>query len=183
LLFRKRQPLSVWIGVVIALGGLYLLCMGDGESISNSDVFLLLCALAFTAHILVIDRFSPHVDGIALSCVQFAVVAVWSSIGMLLTEQPTLEGIMACIGPILYVGLMSSGIAYTLQILAQKGSNSAVVSLLLCMESVFASIAEALMHGTWMSGRETIGAALMLTAVILAQIPREAWGRVFKKVK
>jgi drug/metabolite transporter (DMT)-like permease len=146
-----------------------------------SDIYTLLCAAAFTAHIMVIDRFGARVDGVELSCVQFIVVTLWSALGTVLTEQPTLAAIGACIGPIMYVGIFSSGVAYTLQILAQKGSDPTVVSLLLCLESVFATVATVLMLGQWMSARETLGSVLMLIAVLLAQIPSEVWRRIFKR--
>ncbi|MBO5897484.1 MAG: DMT family transporter [Clostridia bacterium] len=181
LLFRRRESPALWISIVLAVGGLYFLCITEGEKMIAGDIFTLLCAVAFTAHIMVIDRFGARVDGVELSCVQFVVVALWSALGMLLTEQPTLEAIGACIGPILYVGIFSSGVAYTLQILAQKGSNPTVVSLLLCLESVFATVATVLMLGQWMSTRETVGSVLMLIAVLLAQIPSDAWRRVFKR--
>ena len=127
---------------------------------------------------MVIDHFSPRVDGIVLSCVQFAVVALWSTLGMLLFETPSWDAIVQCTVPILFVGVLSSGIAYTLQIISQKGSNSTVVALLLCLESVFATLAAVLMRGEWMTGRETLGSALMLVAVVLAQIPAELWKKL-----
>jgi drug/metabolite transporter (DMT)-like permease len=181
LLFRRRESPALWVSIVLAVGGLYFLCITKGERMIVGDVFTLLCAVAFTAHIMVIDRFGERVDGVELSCVQFVVVTLWSMLGMLLTEQPTPEAIVACIGPVLYVGIFSSGVAYTLQILAQKGSNPTVVSLLLCLESVFATIATVMMLGQWMSARETLGSVLMLLAVLLAQIPSDAWRRVFKR--
>lgn len=180
LLFRRRQSPALWISIVLAVGGLYFLCINGETGISVSDLYILLCAVAFTGHILVVDHFGTGVDGIELSCVQFVVVTLWSVIGMLLTEQPTMAAIVPCIGAVLYVGILSSGVAYTLQILAQKGSNPAVVSLLLCLESVFATVATVLMLGQWMSGREMLGSALMLIAVVLAQIPSEAWKRIFR---
>ena len=106
-----------------------------------------------------------------LSCVQFLVVGILSSLGMLATESPSWAGIVSCAGPILYVGIMSSGVAYTLQILAQKDSNPTVVSLLLSLESVFAVLAGAVILGDQMSGREYFGCVLMLVAVVLAQLP------------
>lgn len=179
LLFRKNQSPAIWVSVVIAVVGLYFLCVGGTEGLAKGDVFVILCAIAFTAHILVIDHFSPHTDGIALSCVQFAVVALWSTLGMLAFESPSWEAIVRCAVPILYVGVLSSGIAYTLQIIAQKGTNSTVVALLLCLESVFATVAAVLMRGQWLSDRETLGSALMLVAVVLAQLPSSLWRRVF----
>jgi len=137
----------------------------------DEGLHVLLCAFAYSAHILVIDYFTQKVDGVALSCGQFMTATVLSSLGMLLTETPSLAGIMACIGPILYVGIFSSGVAYTLQILAQKDSNPTVVSLLMSLESVFATIAGAIILHDRMSGREYLGCAVMLAAVVLAQLP------------
>lgn len=174
----KKIPKLIWGSVALAAVGLYFLCVG-GEtfSVSTSDLILLCCAVCFAFHILLVDHFSPLVDGVALSCVQFAVVAIESGIGMLLTEHPTAEGILNCLWPILYVGIFSSGVAYTLQILAQKNSNPAVVSLLLSLESFFSVVAEVLILGQWMSGRELFGCTLMLMAVILAQWPTKGKAR------
>ena len=150
---------------------MYFLCITGAMRIETSDFFVFLCALCFTGHIMIIDRFSPRVNGVELSCVQFAVVTVISALGMLLTEAPTWEAISACLWPLFYVGVFSGGVAYTLQILAQKNSNPTVVSLLLCLESVFAVLAAGVMTSDWPSGREWLGCALMLAAVVLAQLP------------
>lgn len=171
LFMKKQTPKTVWLSVPFAAIGLYLLCIKEGFTITIGDFYVLLCAFAYSAHILVIDHFTQKVDGVALSCGQFMTASVFSSIGMVLTETPSLSGIMACIGPILYVGIFSSGVAYTLQILAQKDSNPTVVSLLMSLESVFATIAGAIILGDQMSGKEYLGCAIMLAAVILAQLP------------
>ncbi|MCI6053737.1 DMT family transporter [Dysosmobacter sp.] len=171
LLFRRRVPRAVWLGVVLAVAGLYCLCINEGFTVSSGDIYILLCAVCFSAHILVIDHFTQKVDGVDMSCGQFLVVTVLSVIGMLATEHPSLSAILRCAGPILYVGVFSSGVAYTLQILAQKDSNPTVVSLLLSLESVFATVAGALILGDRMSGKEYFGCVLMLAAVVLAQLP------------
>jgi drug/metabolite transporter (DMT)-like permease len=171
LFFGKRARPIVWVGVALAVAGLYFLCITGAMRIETSDFFVFLCALCFTGHIMIIDRFSPRVNGVELSCVQFAVVTVISALGMLLTEAPTWEAISACLWPLFYVGVFSGGVAYTLQILAQKNSNPTVVSLLLCLESVFAVLAAGVMTSDWPSGREWLGCALMLAAVVLAQLP------------
>ena len=118
-----------------------------------------------------IDYFTQKVDGVAMSCGQFLVMTVLSVIGMIATEHPSLSALLQCAWPILYVGVFSSGVAYTLQILAQKDSNPTVVSLLLSLESVFATVAGALILGDRMSGKEYFGCVLMLAAVVLAQLP------------
>ena len=171
LLFRRRVPRAVWIGVVLAVAGLYCLCITEDLTITGGDLYILLCAFCFSAHILIIDHFTRKVDGVELSCGQFLVVTLLSLLGMVLTEDPSLDALLRCAGPILYVGLFSSGVAYTLQILAQKDSNPTVVSLLLSLESVFATVAGALILGDRMSGREYFGCLLMLAAVVLAQLP------------
>ena len=117
------------------------------------------------------DEGKPLVDGVKLSCVQFFVMAALSAVLMLVMETPDWAGLLACIGPVLYVGIFSSGVGYTLQILAQKDSDPTVVSLLLSLESVFATVAGALILGDRMSGKEYLGCVLMLCAVVLAQLP------------
>lgn len=171
LFFKKRAPKSIWLGIVLAVAGLYCLCITEKFTVASGDFYLLLCALCFAGHILVIDHFTQKVDGVEMSCVQFLVAAVLSGIGMLVTETPTWEAIRVCAWPILYVGVFSSGVAYTLQIVAQKDSNPTVVSLLLSLESVFATIAGAIAFGNQMSGKEYLGCVLMLAAVVLAQLP------------
>ena len=160
--------------MALAVAGLYCLCVTEGFSIARGDFYILLCAFCFTAHILVIDHFTQKVDGVELSCVQFLVSAILSSIGMLAFETPSLAGLRACIFPLLYVGVFSSGVAYTLQILAQKDSDPTVVSLLLSLESVFATLAGAIILKDQMSMREYFGCVLVLIAVLLAQIPMPA---------
>ena len=157
--------------MALAVAGLYCLCITEDLTISTGDFYVLLCAFCFSAHILVIDYFTQKVDGVELSCIQFLVTTVLSGIGMLATEHPSLEALSMCLWPILYVGIFSSGVAYTLQILAQKDSNPTVVSLLLSLESVFATLAGALILHDQMSGKEYFGCVLMLAAVVLAQLP------------
>ena len=171
----------VWISVVLAAVGLYFLCMNEALTIEKNDLMVMLCSVAFAVHILVIDHFTQRVNGVALSTVQFAVAAIVSGIGAALTETPTLAGITECIWPLLYVGIMSGGVGYTLQILAQKDANPTVVSLLLSLESVFSVLAGALILHDRLTGRELLGCALMLLAVVLAQLP--ARGKVAEAAK
>ena len=168
---KKKAPRTIWISVALAVVGLYCLCITEDFTITSGDFYILLCAFCFSAHILVIDHFTQTVDGVELSCVQFLVVTVLSAIGMAAAESPSLEALGMCLGPILYVGIFSSGVAYTLQILAQKDSNPTVVSLLLSLESVFATLAGAVILHDQMSGKEYLGCVLMLVAVVLAQLP------------
>ena len=171
LLLKKRPPKAIWLSVALAVAGLYCLCITEEFSITQGDFYVMLCAFGFAIHILVIDYFTQKVDGVELSCAQFFVVTVISSVGMLLTETPTLAGILGSLIPILYVGIFSSGVAFTLQILAQKDSDPTVISVLLSLESVFAVIAGAIILGDRMSGKEYFGCVLVMIAVILAQLP------------
>lgn len=168
---KKKAPRAIWISVALAVAGLYCLCITEDFSVTGGDFYVLICAFCFSAHILVIDHFSQRVDGIEMSCAQFLVATVLSAVGMFLTETPSMEALLTCIWPVLYVGIFSSGVAYTLQILAQKDSNPTVVSLLLSLESVFATLAGAVILGDRMSGKEYFGCLLMLAAVVLAQLP------------
>ncbi len=172
LFLKKKIPASVWVGVMVAVAGLYCLCIKEDFTIVFSDFLVLLCAFAYALQILVIDHFAPHTDGVQLSCVQFFFTAIWSLIGMFIFENPNWSAIMSCMGDILYVGIFSSGVAYTLQILAQKDSaNPTMVSLLLSLESVFGVLAGAIFLHERMTGKEYLGCVLMLVAVVLAQLP------------
>lgn len=167
----KKVPRALWLGVALAVAGLYCLCVTEELSVTGGDLYVLVCAFCFTAQILAVDHFTNRVDGVSLSCVQFLVMTILSAAGALTETPPSLELLPQYLGPVLYVGVFSSGVAYTLQILAQKDSNPAVVSLLMSMESLFAAVAGALILGNRMSVREYLGCGLMLAAVILAQIP------------
>ncbi len=168
---RRRASLPVWLGAVLAVGGLYLLCIKEGFGIEASDLLVLCCAFVFALHIMCVDHFVQKVDGVLLSCVQFLTAGVVSAVLSLIFEQQSMAGIVECILPIMYVGVFSSGVAYTLQILAQKDSDPTVVSILLSLESVFSVLAGALILGDRLSGREYIGCILMFAAVVLAQLP------------
>lgn len=170
--FRKKAGLRIWIAVVMAAAGLYTLCMTDGGfSLQKGDFLVLLCALAFSVHILVIDYFAPKVDGVKMSCIQFFVCALLSGIGMLLFEEPDMALILQAWVPVLYAGVLSCGVAYTLQIVGQKGMNPTVASLILSLESVVSVIAGWLILGQALSARELAGCALMFAAIVLVQLP------------
>jgi len=171
LFLKKKAPKVIWLGVLLAVAGLYCLCITEDFTITSGDFYILLCSFCYAVHILIIDHFTQRVDGVALSCGQFLVAAILSAFGMILMETPTWESIRICMWSILYVGVFSSGVAYTLQILAQKDSNPTVVSLLLSLESVFATLAGAIILHDRMSGKEYFGCLLMLCAVVLAQLP------------
>lgn len=168
---NRRASVTVWIGTVIALAGLYLLCISDSFTIAPGDGVILLCAVFFALQILFIDRFSPRVNGVHLSCVQLAVSAIISTVCMILFEQPDWQAVLAAWFPLLYVGLLSSGIAYTLQTLSLQNTNPTVVTLLLSLESVFSVLTGWLVLGDTLSVRETVGCILMFGAVTLANLP------------
>lgn len=171
LIFHKKVPGTLWISLGIAVLGLYFLCITDSFSISIGDISLILSALCFSIQILLVDHFVVRVDGIALSCAQFFVMSIESAAFMVIFEEPQMGAVLHSMWPILYVGVFSSGVAYTLQIFAQKGSNPTVVSLLLSTEAVFATLAGAIILHDHLSSRELLGCTLMLASVILAQIP------------
>lgn len=172
LFLKKKQPLRVWIAVVISVIGLYLLCISDDFKMEISDIYLLGCALAFSIQMMLVSHFVQKVDAVRLSCLQFAVAAVVSAIFMIAFKQyPTLEMIKASIGPLLYTAILSSGVAYTLQIFAQRGTNIAIVSLIMCLESVFATLCGAVFLHEVMTLREYFGCIIMFSAIIISQIP------------
>ena len=155
MLFGRKCGLKHWCGVALALLGLYFLCMAGGSfGFAKGDLIGLACALLFSVHILVIDHFSPLVDGVKMACIQFWVCAFVAGVGMLIFEHPTWANILAAWKPILYAGAMSSGVGYTLQIVGQKGMNPAVASLIMSLESVISVIAGWLILGQALSGRE-----------------------------
>lgn len=172
---KRKPPKTIWIGIVLAVTGLYLLCVktGEGSAICIGDVITLFCAMAFTGHILVIDHFSPMVNGVWLSCIQFFAGGILSVVCMFIFEQPSMQSILSAALPILYSGVLSSGVAYTLQIVGQKYTDPTVASLIMCMESVFAVLSGWIILGDALGAREIVGCVLMLAAILLAQIPDE----------
>lgn len=178
---KKKCSINVWLGIVIAMIGLYLLCIHGDFSIQFSDILLLLCAFLFAVHILVIDYFTPLVDGVRMSCIQFFVCGALSFIPMFFVDMGhSLSGIAAWAPallnpsawiPILYAGVLSCGVAYTLQIVGQQGVNPTVASLLMSLESVFSVVAGWVILGEALSPRELFGCGLIFGAVVLAQIP------------
>ena len=177
LVLGKKAPKIVWISVLVSLVGLYFLCIKSDFTIEKGDILVLLCAAAFAVQILIVDRFVSFVDGVKLSCVQMLTSGTLSLIFALLTEKIELSAIIDCAVPILYLGIFSSGVAYTLQVVAQKGTNPTVVSLILSLESVLGAIASAIALGERLSAKEYIGSALMLIAVVLAQLPENLFKR------
>ena len=172
LFFHKKLPVQVWIGVILAMAGLYLLCMKDETFVlSIGDIYLLLSAFFFTIQITAVDYFVPKVNGIALSMMQFFVTAVISGVCTIFTKIPTWSDISAAAIPLLYTGMISCGIGYTLQIVGQKYLSATVASLIMSLESVFATLAGWLILKEILSTKELIGCGLVFTAVILTQLP------------
>lgn len=167
---KRLRPLILGC-VALAVAGLYFLCMSGEFRLGIGDLFVLLCALVFSIHILVIDYFSPKTDGVRLSAIQFLTAGILCAIPMLLFEKPDMGSILTAWMPILYAGVMSSGVAYTLQVLGQKDADPTVASLLLSLESVFSVLAGWVLLGQSLSGKELFGCVLMFAAIILAQLP------------
>ena len=167
----KKTGWKVWTAVILALAGLYFLCITEKFTIGKGDIFLFACALVFSLHILVIDYFSPKVEGVKMSCIQFLVCGIISLPFMFLLEIPKMGAIVDAAWPLLYAGVLSCGVAYTLQIIGQKNVNPAIASLILSLESCFSVLAGWVILGEKLSVRESIGCILMFAAIILAQLP------------
>ena len=168
---HKKISGKVWGAVAIALAGLYFLCITEKFAVGKGDILIFLCALVFSIHILVIDYFSPKVDGVKMSCIQFFVCGIVSLPPMFFTETPKIGAIVEGWAPLLYAGVLSCGVAYTLQIIGQKNVNPAVASLILSLESCFSVLAGWMVLGEKLSMRESVGCVLMFAAIILAQLP------------
>lgn len=171
LFIKRRAPINVWCGVAISVVGFYFLCIDGDFSIAPSDLLVLLCALVFALHILTVDHFSEKADGVRMSCIQFAAATALNLIMALIIEPPidlclVLENVL----PLIYLGVGSSGIAYTLQIVGQKGVNPALASLILSLESVFGVIGSSILLGERMEAREYIGCAIVFAAIVLAEL-------------
>ena len=170
---KKKVAPIVWVSSVIAIIGFYMLSISGQVSINKGDILVLICAVLFSLHILVIDHFSPKGDSVAISCIQFFTSGIICGIGMLLFEEPQIADILAAYVPLLYAGVMSCGVAYTLQIVGQKNMDPTVASLILSLESVFSALAGWLILGQKLSAKELIGCVLVFAAVLLAQMPQK----------
>ena len=171
LFFKKNPGILVWVGVFLAVIGLWFLCIKPGESgLESGDLMVIICAFFFSAQILVVDRYVDVIDPVKLSLGQFLISGFLSLLIALFTETITMSGIMGSMIPMLYAGILSGAVGYTLQIVAQKETDPTVASLIMCLESVFAVIFGVLLIGETMSLREAIGCILLFTAVILTQI-------------
>lgn len=173
LFFKKKCGPAIWIAVLLSLIGLYLLCITDGLTIGKGDFLVLICSILFSLHILVIDHFSPLVDGVKMSCIQFFVCGILCGIPALLFETIELASIISAWMPILYAGVLSCGVAYTLQIVGQKNMNPTVASLILSLESCISVLAGWILLNQKLTIRELFGCILMFAAIILAQLPQK----------
>lgn len=173
LFLGKKVGVKTWMGVGLAILGMYFLCIKEGFFISYGDFLVMICAFIFSLHILIIDYFSPKVDGVKLSCIQFWIAGILCALPMILNEKPTLDAVAAAWLPLLYAGVLSCGVAYTLQIIAQKNTDPTVASLILSLESVFAALTGWLVINETLSPKELFGCVLVFTAIILAQLPQK----------
>ena len=173
LLLRQKLPRRIWICCILALGGLYLLCMNESFSLSKGDFTVLISAVAYAVHIMVIDHFAPKVDCVKLSCIQFLIAGLISVIFMFVFEKPDFQKVLDAWLPILYAGALSGGVGYTLQTVAQKWTKPSVASLLMSFESVFAVLAGAVLLQQIPSLRELGGCILMFASIIIIQLPEK----------
>ena len=171
---HKKITLFLGTSTIIAMLGFYLLCISGQIKVNSGDILVLICAFIFSLHILVIDYFSPKGNGVAISCIQFFVSALISGVFMFLFEKPVLTQILSAYVPILYAGVLSCGVAYTLQIIGQQKMEPTVASLILSLESVFSVLAGWIILKQSLSMKEIIGCFLVFIAVILAQLPKKA---------
>lgn len=169
LFLKKKCQLNVWISVLVAVVGLYLLCIQEDFSIVLTDFYVLGCAVMWAVHILFVDYYSPKVNGVWLSSIQFFVSGILSGIIMFIFETPNWASIIACTGPILYAGVFSSGVAFTLQILAQKRLDASIAALIMSTESVFSVLSGWIILNETLTSREALGCVFMFIAVLFAQ--------------
>lgn len=179
---KKKTGIEVWIAAVIAVIGMYLLCFtGSLDSMYISDLIVFGCTLSFAFHIIAVDKFGTSVNGVKLSSYQFLTCAVLSTVCAFVFETPDIHNILAAWLPILYLGIMSSGVAYTFQILGQQySSNPTVASIIMSFESVFAALFGWWIEGNVLSSRELAGCTVVFIAIIIAQLPL---GSFFSKHK
>lgn len=170
LFLGKKSKWNVYVAVGISIIGMYFLCVNEDFSIAYGDTLVLICAVMFAIHILVIDHFGKGNDGIRMSCIQFLVAGLFCMVGMFVFEKPNISNIIEAAIPILYAGILSSGAGYTLQIVGQKDADPSIAGMILSLESVFAALAGAVLLGEMLSVKEFIGCVLVFGAIILSQI-------------
>ncbi len=171
LVFKKKNTWLVWVSVFLGIVGMYLLCMTESFSLSKGDALVLICAFLFSGHILSCDHYARRGNPLAISAVQFTVATIISAIGAMIWETPTLHQLWVAALPILYCGLVSGGIGYTLQMIAQKMTDPTTASLIMSLESVFAALSGAIFIHETMQAKEIAGCIVMFLAIILVQLP------------
>ncbi len=178
--FKRKVSAVVWVAAVMAAVGMYLLCMTEGLSLGTGDIMVFLCAIVFAAHIMIVDYYSPKTDGVIVSCIQFTVCGIVCGVGSLIWGAPTLTQLSEGMGTLLYAGVLSCGVAYTLQIVGQKGVNPTVAALILSLESVVATVSGWIAYKIGflkvdqsLTCRQIIGCVIVFAAVILVQLPKE----------
>lgn len=171
LFLKKPAGLKIWCSVAISLAGLYFLCLRGASGVNRGDLLTFGCAICFTVHILYIDSVSGAIDGLRMSCIQFFTCSALSAVCMVLFETPTWTAVWSCAPLILYTGVLSSAVGYTLQIIAQRDAPPVLASILMSLESVFAALFGWLLIGQKLTGWEILGCALMFGASLLAQLP------------
>ena len=184
--FHKKVSGIVWSGAFLAAAGMYLLCITEGFSLATGDLLVLGCAVVFAAHIMIVDHYSPQTDGVIVSCIQFCISGGICTLGALIFEHPTFAQLTEGAGALLYAGVLSCGVAYTLQIVGQKGVNPTIAALILSLESVIATVSGwvafkigMLKTDQTMTARQIMGCAMVFAAVILVQLPSD----MFRKRK
>ena len=172
MLLGRKTGARIWIAVVFSVAGLYLLSLAGGfEAVNTGDLLMVGSAFLFSLQIISINRFANRLDGLMLSCFEFFFEALIASAGMLIFEKPGISTLLPALTAILYAGIMSNGIAYTLQIIGQRDFDPTIASLCMCMESVFGAIGGFLLLGQTLTAREILGCALMFAAILMAEIP------------
>lgn len=179
-IFKRRVSPVVWCSAVLAAFGLYLLCMTEKLNVGLGDGLVFLCAIVFAAHIMIVDYYSPFTDGVIVSCIQLTICGIACSVGSLIWGNPTLGQLREGMGALLYAGVLSCGVAYTLQIVGQKGVNPTVAALIMSLESVVATVAGWVSYKIGflktdqsLTPRQIAGCVIVFAAVILVQLPEE----------
>ena len=183
LFIGKKTKALLWICVLLATIGLYLLCVKEGFKFELGDIFLILCAFCFSFHIMFVDYVSPKGDGVTISCIQFAVSGILCFVCALFTEKIVIADLLKGCVPILYAGVMSCGVAYTFQILGQKYVEPTKASLILCLESVFATLGGWVVLNQILTVKETIGCIVVFVAIVMAQFVNKPEDKTPKKEK
>ena len=173
MLFKQKASPTVWVAAIISLAGLYFLCVKKEAAFEVSDLLYLACAVFFAIHIILIAKFAPDISGTTLSAAQFAVASALSGICMLIFEKPNINNILGAYSSLLYAGVLSCGLGFTFQVVAQKHAEPTVASLLMSLESVFAVVFGALLLHETMSMRELSGCLIIFIAVIISQLPEK----------